>query len=313
MRQHHWWMGCIVLGGYLWLSLGAAWAITCNEDCHRRCRKCVFGACVVEPTCHLQCEAAKKAACAVRTTIPDIVLPPRPEDIADPRRLICHSSFLPAYETFVHGTAAYCANWEGRSNNMHLIQDAVALLQQAGLFGPAEFQGVDIRWCPLNANGMVPTAGKVLLNPRLQGDRLNLAVTLAHEMIHIRQFRRWPSGEFQCRYGEQLVQGRGQGPSNNVEREAYNFENPARDALLRVLNAATPGPGFPPGPPPGFPPVPPPGVPLPPQGGPIPQPPMAMSGRCITPAGVCFMMAPGPMGAPCWCPTPGGPLQGFLQ
>ena len=32
--------------------------------------------------------------------------------------------------------------------------------------------------------------------------------------------------------------------------------------------------------------------------------------RCVTPAGTCFLQTAAPMGTPCWCATPYGPVGG---
>src|SRR5262249_50384560 len=32
--------------------------------------------------------------------------------------------------------------------------------------------------------------------------------------------------------------------------------------------------------------------------------------RCVTPAGLCFLQIAAPIGAPCWCATPYGPVAG---
>ncbi|MBO6718845.1 MAG: hypothetical protein JJ913_12880 [Rhizobiaceae bacterium] len=208
----------------------AANAISCDEDCHRRCRVCAFGVCVVEPSCHLNCEAAKKAACAAQTPLP-IPLPPGPGDIADPAMLLCRDTYLPAYQAFTHSVIAFCANWEGRASDLDLIEWATEYLVELNLFDWAEFDGVNMRWCPLNGTGMVPAANRILLNPNLKSNPYEVAATLAHEMIHVRQFRRWPNDEFECRYGEQLVKGHGQGRANAIEDEAYAFEDEVRELI----------------------------------------------------------------------------------
>lgn len=39
----------------------------------------------------------------------------------------------------------------------------------------------------------------------------------------------------------------------------------------------------------------------------------AMSNRCVTPSGTCYVQQSGPIGSPCWCNTPWGPVTGVLQ
>lgn len=277
-------------------TLSAAFAITCQTNCNKRCQSCPLGICVTVPSCLIQCEIAKSAACNLRTSIPDVI-PPNPTDILDPKRAeeaICRNTYLPAYESFVHGVVAYCSNWSGRTDDLWMIDDAVQILYHANLFEQREFNNVTIRWCPIDANGMVPASGHILLHPRLKSNILDLAATLAHEMIHIQQFRRWPDGEFQCRYGKELIQGHGQGRSNKVEREAYDFEAQARNIILEALQGQNP--------------------PLGRQA--FPTPPIQnapLSFQCGTPHFSCLMNHPGPVGFPCWCNTPTGfPLNGVI-
>jgi hypothetical protein len=39
----------------------------------------------------------------------------------------------------------------------------------------------------------------------------------------------------------------------------------------------------------------------------------ATSNRCATPAVVCILPQPAPVGAPCWCATPYGPQNGVVK
>lgn len=271
---------------------GEVYAIGCNEDCHRRCRVTVLGQRIVEPTCHIRCEAAKKLACAAGTPLP-IPVPNPLGLITDPEREICRNTYLPFYRNFVQGVITYCANWPGRADHRSAIEDAKQLLIQADLFQAGEFNGVDIRWCPLRASGMVPAAERILLHPDLRSNRVRLAVVLAHEMVHIRQFRRWPNDGFECRYGRELALGRGQGRSNSLEREAYDFEPHAEAAIMRVLNARMSMP------------QPTPTLPQPFQG-------QELSHLCGHANGACTMWNQGPVGAPCWCQTPFGAVSGQI-
>ncbi len=46
---------------------------------------------------------------------------------------------------------------------MGRVQQATSLLIQSGVLRPAQFNKVEIRWCPLSgAHGMAPDRGKVL-------------------------------------------------------------------------------------------------------------------------------------------------------
>ena len=233
-------LACLIL-----MFSSFAWATDCDTDCHDRCRQCLLGACVVEPTCHLQCEVEKKAACAINTPIPHI---PSPSEIPNNLATSCAAPF----EQFVHATIAYCANWGGRADDLYLIGEARDALVDAGYFDIGEFDGVDIRWCPINGSGMVPERNRVLLHPDLKSNPLDLAATLGHEMIHIRQYRHWGPDDFKCRYSGELISGKGQGRANYIEREAYEFEDEIRSALNiddldRGGNNGFPSAGYPSG------------------------------------------------------------------
>ena len=212
-------------------------ATTCNEDCHGRCRQCIkydLGfikdeKCVIEPQCHLRCEAEKKIACAINTPVPQI--PSLPSNPLDPRQW--QQSCKAPFEAFTHSTIAHCANWAGRADDMDLVVKAKRTLELIGIASPGELSNVDIRWCPLNGSGMVPEAGRILLNPNLKSDAFNLHATLAHELHHIRQHRRWGSDDFKCRYSGELIAGKGQGRANSVERDAYEYEDHAKAVLNR--------------------------------------------------------------------------------
>jgi len=38
-----------------------------------------------------------------------------------------------------------------------------------------------------------------------------------------------------------------------------------------------------------------------------------MSNICATPYGLCYMAQYGPIGSPCWCPSPYGPIGGVVR
>ena len=290
----------IAIGALFLVASWGAFATTCNEDCHGRCRKCISydlgfakdEKCVIEPSCHLQCEAEKKAACAINTPIPSI--PRVPNDPTDIRRQLEQTCKAP-FESFTHGTIAYCANWGGRADDLHLVEDAKAHLVRLGFARMSEFSGVDIRWCPLNGSGMAPETGRILLHPSLKNNQRALVKTLGHELLHMRQYARWGGDSFKCRYSQELANGRGQDRGNHVEREAYEFEDKVAEAWDRAI--ATRGqapqqmqqPGFP-------------------AQTPMPR----ISPRCGTPFGACFMNGAFPIGSACWCPSWQGPVSGSV-
>jgi len=207
-----------------------AFAQQCEIDCHDRCQSCLAGVCaVIDQTCHLQCEGEKEI-CRRGIELPHV--PISPLEIPNNLRQACK----PPYEGFTHSVMAFCANWAGRDNDLIVIERAKRILIFAGLIGWSEFQGVDIRWCPLSkGTGMTPAPNRTLLHPNLKGDLWNLTLVLAHEMTHIRQYRNWGQDDFECKYGGELLRtGFKQDRSNSVEKEAYDYQDYA-DQFLRPM------------------------------------------------------------------------------
>ena len=143
------------------------------------------------------------------------------------------------FEEYARIVVAVCANWSGRADNRDIIEAAKAVLTSAGVLSAADFDGVDISWCPLGAGawGMTPAKDHVLLNPILKSDMALLARNLGHEMFHVSQYRRWGSDEFQCRYSKELLRTRSTGRDNAVEAGAYAFADHIGPAIDRVLKS----------------------------------------------------------------------------
>lgn len=145
----------------------------------------------------------------------------------------CNAGFQSA-TAFVIGR---CSNWDGRTEDQHLIQQAAQSLVNAGLFAPNEFQGVQIRWCPLSgAHGMAPDRGRIYLDTAAKNDNpINLAALLAHEMFHIRQYRAMGTDKFKCEYSRKYVECSGcQDDRHSMERDAYAFESAAYERLTSL-------------------------------------------------------------------------------
>jgi len=53
------------------------------------------------------------------------------------------------FEEYARIVVAVCANWSGRADNRDIIEAAKAVLTRAGVLSAADFDGVDIQWCPL--------------------------------------------------------------------------------------------------------------------------------------------------------------------
>lgn len=264
-------------------------AETCQTNCHDQCRvRTDFPPMnFIEPTCHAKCEVAKQAACATKTDIPDIPITP-----IEQGKIYGTQACAATFQTITGVVIARCSNWDGRLDNQPLIDDAMNLLQNAGIMSPGELNGVQVRWCPLsNGHGMAPDRGRIYLDTSLQGNRIRTASTLAHELTHIRQYRRLGTDRFKCDYSRQYTECGGcQDRRNAFEREAYDFENSIASRLSQVSPPQTfpqpyPSPTFPP-----------PGIPV---------------RFCQTQWGTCQLppvMAP--MGASCYCYLNGQQIPG---
>ena len=140
---------------------------------------------------------------------------------------------------------AVCANDPQRMEGREILEDAKGLLVTLGAFAADEFDGVEIRFCSSMAygSGLTPSPSKILLHTTyIDEDEETVALILAHEMIHIRQYRAWGTEGFQCRYGVEVASCNCWGPGNAVEDEAYDFvtilasgEETVRNTYCRVL------------------------------------------------------------------------------
>lgn len=101
------------------------------------------------------------------------------------------------------------------------LEDAKELLIWANVFPRSAFDGVSIRRCSMPGAGYTPSGSTVYVNRGL-GDRGSVE-TLAHEMVHINQFRTFGYEGFGCRYIDY-----GCHPFKDscaIEDPAYGFES----------------------------------------------------------------------------------------
>ena len=163
----------------------------CQKDCNSSCYKERWGAKYDDPVCRSACKARNKA-CKVGIPKPDIPGEPDPSVLPpDPREDIDNACAAP-FETLTGYVRTQCGDYEGRMGDRRVIQDAREILIASRIFKPSEFDGVTIRWCPLDgAEGMSPAPGIVYLDSSMEGAHvLDIASLLAHEMQHERQWRR---------------------------------------------------------------------------------------------------------------------------
>lgn len=233
----------------MWLAASAL-AESCDTDCHSQCRVRTDFPPIefIEPTCHAKCEAAKQAACALHTDIP--TLPSAVETTKSIGNQACAAPFQ-----FITGVViARCSNWDGRTDDQNLIAQAASILQSLGIIQANELNGVQVRWCPLQgADGLAPDRGRIYLDVGIKGNLFQTASTLAHEVVHLRQYRSAGTDQFKCDYSRQYAECGGcQDRRNSFEREAYDYEDAIRMQLAQAISSSNvpqpqplPTPGFP--------------------------------------------------------------------
>lgn len=210
----------------------------CNADCNAKCCSSVptpLGSkSICEPACKTSCEAGK-AACKVTG---GAIKPPTFDVVVRLYNQSCTSAFDAVTKAIVQAQGFYAAGSD------YMINEAKTVLsQRTDLFYPFEFDGVTIRWCQLSSgtNGLAPDANLICLSDSLlnSANHFLTAVTLAHEMRHIRQYRQLGTDNFKCQYAKQFIDCNGcQNNNHPLEKQAYDFENQTvRPAVSKVFNA----------------------------------------------------------------------------
>ena len=118
--------------------------VSCNTNCDDWCRLPIVN--TVEPGCRASCEVHRLASCKTGQALPD-PFPPLPGP----------QSGAVFFDKFTSLVEARCGLWEGRANDMDVIEKAVQALKSNRIIGANEFDGVQTRWCPLGgADGFTP-------------------------------------------------------------------------------------------------------------------------------------------------------------
>lgn len=189
----------------------------CNTDCNKDCCR-AFGIC--EPTCKISCDASKKLCQGTGVNL---------GHLPNPLGQSCIARFQTVTNALIISQGFYPAGSD------YMINEAKGALIRSGLFAPNEFDGVQIRWCSLSGPtlGVAADAGVICLSDGLLNSAAHFgtAVILAHEMTHIRQYRRDGTDNFKCAYSQQYLQ-HGASYGNSFETEAYDFENNTARPLL---------------------------------------------------------------------------------
>ncbi|HEX8590731.1 hypothetical protein [Pseudomonas sp.] len=209
-------------------SYSIAGEVGCDTYCDDACPS-VFG--IPEPSCYGSCLSLKAAAqasgCIIQAPFPD----------QDPRQILFQTCAVPFVQV-VAAVIAECSNEKGLENH-ELIQQAVIDLSRAHALDPSTFNGVEIRWCNLRNGtlGITPDKGRIYLDVSLTGNRLLTAANLAHEAIHLGQYRKIGSEGFKCEYSRDMAGCGGcQDRGNALEKEAYEFQDRVTPTIRAYLN-----------------------------------------------------------------------------
>lgn len=185
----------------------------CGYSCKSKCKKKTAFGSYIEPVCFAGCEKKKK-------------------------QCVLTGALVNAHMDIVRGK---CANARGRMDYQHKFAAAKQKLIDRGVFEgiltPEQIKKVKFRWCNINRIGNIDinsaaitlSSNRVIIDDNSRGKSVDELIPLvAHELYHTHQFRKWGRAGFQCRYGAQMIKGKGTGRSNSVERPAYEFEDKIR-------------------------------------------------------------------------------------
>lgn len=115
------------------------------------------------------------------------------------------------------------------------LAEARARLLETGAFAPSDFDDLNVHWCRLAAGtGMVTSPRQLFLSESISGMSADgVAEILAHELVHVRQFRALGARGFKCDYVRGYVACGGcQDRRHPLEREAYEVQDDVRARLL---------------------------------------------------------------------------------
>lgn len=143
-----------------------------------------------------------------------------------------HFDCVDAFELIVLATTIRCHTGTAAAPPPELLVAARAKLIDADFYRAADFDGIDIRWCPLtNALGFTRDAEHIVLASGLaRGSADLVAEVLAHEMVHARQFRERGADGFRCDYVNAFIACAGcQDRGHALEAEAYSLQDVVRE------------------------------------------------------------------------------------
>jgi hypothetical protein len=219
------------------MESAAAATATCATDCNASCpaRWIKIGPLKTkyrDPSCKGSCEAGKKVSCAlnVPVTVPNGVL----EDVQKGMDQRCAAGF----EVFTKSVilTGPIGNTQADSQRFENLKSA---LTKAGVVSEAQFRNIQIKYRNLKVKelgihpgGLTPDRNVIFLASDLRNaSEYEQAATLAHEMKHVAQYRDMGTDSFKCNYTKHLLACRCQDRRHEMERDAYEFEDAAREKL----------------------------------------------------------------------------------
>ncbi len=174
--------------------------------------------------------AALLALCtAAAPAVPDTAVPAESFDCAD------------AFDLIAMTVIIRCAGYRAPVDAPTHIRAAQRRLLDNGLASPAEFDGLQMVFCPLmQGTGMVPGPRRMYLDDGLQGLSVDgLAEIIAHELEHLRQFDMRGERGFKCAYVQDMMACGGcQDRRHPMERDAYERQDAARNGLMENVTGS---------------------------------------------------------------------------
>lgn len=214
-----------------------AHAEDCKTSCGDQCRVKAWPLPdFIEPTCNLKCEAFKTVSCIIDAPLPTLPLTPR-EQVERGATLVCT---IPN-QIFLQTISTKC-NFQSAAQSAAdapIIEAAKQLLIDNRLIEASAFVNVSIAFCDfVHGDGVAPDRDTVFLHPahrksgRYPQQLIPLASLLAHEMMHVHQYRLWGTDKFKCDYARQMAEcGLCQDRRNSIERTAFEEADRVRRAL----------------------------------------------------------------------------------
>jgi hypothetical protein len=140
-----------------------------------------------------------------------------------------------AFDAITLATTLACPRAETPGASTGPIASAIQRLIALGDFSATAFDDVAIAWCPMpQALGYTPDPARIWLSAGLKvGSTDLLAEVIAHEMVHIRQFRELGVTAFKCAYVDAFIRcGACQDRGHALEEPAYQLQDSVREHLL---------------------------------------------------------------------------------